>query len=411
MSEKKTETTNKGMKFHKLYTYVYLPLSAVIALFIALGRFYYIKTISLNSLKGWVEMVHASYPLICGVLSIIALPSLIGKTSFGRKMVLFSETLKSLLCLVLIASYLSYGNVLPAFIYTLLVFAMALVYGYYRQREWEFDPIDIESLKTATSVPPVTEEKTVVEEETVTEEETTTEEEEKPQEETVETKKVEETPETEEKEEITIVEATDDYDESETIKITSILSATFVTDSPILVDETTIRTQKENSLVSIKVRNISDKTFTSSTWVMDGIREFKSNAVINPFSETTINALISVSTDRATFRLSSLEELGGATTNLKGKKQIARPDKLSINTLSSEESFSLFLSELKEKEGVDAKWLYTEDETSSSWLCPQCGIPVSNEENNCPLCKLEKEKAKIFSPSSLSLLFENNKED
>ncbi len=409
MSEKKTETTNKGMKFHKLYTYVYLPLSAVIALFIALGRFYYIKTISLNSLKGWVEMVHASYPLICGVLSIIALPSLIGKTSFGRKMVLFSETLKSLLCLVLIASYLSYGNVLPAFIYTLLVFAMALVYGYYRQREWEFDPIDIESLKTATSVPPVTEEKTVVEEETVTEEE-------KPQEEeVVEPQEVEETPEieeeAEEKEEITIVETTGDYDESDTVKITSILSATFVPDSPILVDETTIRTQKENSLVSIKVRNISDKTFTSSTWVMDGIREFKSNAVINPFSETTINASLSVPTDRATFRLSSLEELGGATTNLKGKKQIARPDKLSINTLSSEESFSLFLSELKEKEGVDAKWLYTEDETSSSWLCPQCGIPVSNEENNCPLCKLEKEKAKIFSPSSLSLLFENNKED
>ena len=103
MSEKKTENTNKGMKFHKLYTYVYLPLSAVTALFIALGRFYHIETISLSYIGGWIQLIHETYPLVCSILSIIALPFLIGKTNFGRRMVLFSETLKSLLCIILIA--------------------------------------------------------------------------------------------------------------------------------------------------------------------------------------------------------------------------------------------------------------------------------------------------------------------
>ena len=101
MSEKKTETT-KGMRFHRFYTYVYLPLSAMLALFIALGRFYYITTISLSTYRGWVELVHATYPLVCCVLSVAALPFLIGKTSVGRRIVQITTgacTHRSLPCL------------------------------------------------------------------------------------------------------------------------------------------------------------------------------------------------------------------------------------------------------------------------------------------------------------------------
>ena len=154
MSEKKTETT-KGMRFHRFYSYVYLPLSAMLALFMALGRFYYITTISLSTYRGWVELVHATYPLVCCVLSVAALPFLVGKTSVGRRIVLFSETFKSLLALVLIGAYLAYGNLIPALVYTLLVFAMALVYGYYRMREWEFDPIKVVVKKREEPVTPI----------------------------------------------------------------------------------------------------------------------------------------------------------------------------------------------------------------------------------------------------------------
>ena len=395
MSEKKTENTNKGMKFHKLYTYVYLPLSAVIALFIALGRFYHIETISLSYIGGWIQLIHETYPLVCSILSIIALPFLIGKTNFGRRMVLFSETLKSLLCIILIASYLSYGNVLPAFIYTLLVFAMALVYGYYRMREWEFNPIEIEEKNEEHSTTDSVEKEEEIKEEEKTKEEIK---EESPS-------SVEEIEIKEEEKEISIVETDDNYDPSATIKITSIIPATFISESPILVEDVTIRTEKEASIILIKVRNISDKAFSSSLWSMDGIREFKSNKMITPKSEVVINALLNVPTDRASIRLLSIDEYGGASIDLRHKARLTLPEKHPLSSLSRDDRFPFFIDELKNKEDVNAQWIYMEDESSSSWLCPQCGIPVLVSQDKCPLCSLSREKAEVFSSSSLTLLF------
>ena len=53
---------------------------------------------------------------------------------------------------------------------------------------------------------------------------------------------------------------------------------------------------------------------------------------------------------------------------------------------------------------------YMEDGTSSSWLCPKCGIPVYKDDN-CPLCGIDREKAKAFSPSTITLLFDKAKEN
>ena len=410
MSEKKTETT-KGMRFHRFYTYVYLPLSAMLALFIALGRFYYITTISLSTYRGWVELVHATYPLVCCVLSVAALPFLIGKTSVGRRIVLFSETFKSLLALVLIGAYLAYGNLIPALVYTLLVFAMALVYGYYRMREWEFDPIKVVVKKREEPVTPIEkEEKEEPKEEIVEEEKTETKELDSEEEQkTEEVPPLEEEPDSEEKE-IVVEETNGDFDPSSTIKLTSIVPATFAPDSPILVEETVIRTEKEKTLISIKARNISEKAFVSSTWSMDGIREFMSNKMITPKEEVTINAQINIPTDRAAIKLISLEEYEGERIDLSDKRQISIPPKHAISSLFKDDRFSFFMSDLKKKEGVEAEWLYMEDGTSSSWLCPKCGIPVYKDEN-CPLCGIEREKAKTFSTSSLTLLFDKAKEN
>ena len=410
MSEKKTETT-KGMRFHRFYTYVYLPLSAMLALFMALGRFYYITTISLSTYRGWVELVHATYPLVCCVLSVAALPFLVGKTSVGRRIVLFSETFKSLLALVLIGAYLAYGNLIPALVYTLLVFAMALVYGYYRMREWEFDPIKVVVKKREEPVTPIEkEEKEEPKEEIVEEEKTETKELDSEEEQkTEEVPPLEEEPDSEEKE-IVVEETNGDFDPSSTIKLTSIVPATFAPDSPILVEETVIRTEKEKTLISIKARNISEKAFVSSTWSMDGIREFMSNKMITPKEEVTINAQINIPTDRAAIKLISLEEYEGERIDLSDKRQISIPPKHALSSLFKDDRFSFFMSDLKKKEGVDAEWLYMEDGTSSSWLCPKCGIPVYKDEN-CPLCGIEREKAKTFSASSLTLLFDKAKEN
>ena len=406
MSEIKTE---KGMRFHKFYTYVYLPLSAILALFIALGRFYYITTISLSTYRGWVELVHAIYPSVCCVLSVAALPFLIGKKSMGRRIVLFSETFKSLLALVLIGSYLYFFNIIPAFVYTLHVFAMALVYGYYRMRGWEFDPVEVVVKKREE---PVAAEKEEIVEVEQKEEENQKEEVTESKEETEEVSSAgcekEET--SIEDKEIEIEETNEDYDPSSTVKITSIEPATFIPESPILLEGVTIRTGKEDTIVSIKARNISNKACVSSTWSMDGIREFVSSKMIFPKEEVTITALINIPTDRVSIKLSSLEEYEGKRVDLSDKKQVSIPEKHAISSLFKDDRFSFFISDLKKKEGVDAEWLYMDDETSSSWLCPKCGIPV-NKDENCPLCGLEKEKAKTFSASSLTLLFDKAKEN
>ena len=406
MSEIKTE---KGMRFHKFYTYVYLPLSAILALFIALGRFYYITTISLSTYRGWVELVHAIYPSVCCVLSVAALPFLIGKKSMGRRIVLFSETFKSLLALVLIGSYLYFFNIIPAFVYTLHVFAMALVYGYYRMRGWEFDPVKVVVKKSEEPV--ATEKEEIVEveqkEEENQEEEVT---ESKEETEEVSSTGCEKEETSIEDKEIEIEETNEDYDPSSTVKITSIEPATFIPESPILLEGVTIRTGKEDTIVSIKARNISNKAFVSSTWSMDGIREFVSSKMIFPKEEVTITALINIPTDRVSIKLSSLEEYEGKRVDISDKKQVSIPEKHAISSLFKDDRFSFFISDLKKKEGVDAEWLYMDDETSSSWLCPKCGIPV-NKDENCPLCGLEKEKAKTFSASYLTLLFDKAKEN
>ena len=413
MSEIKTETTKKGMKFHKFYTYVYLPLSAMLALFIALGRFYYITTISLSTYRGWVELVHATYPLVCCVLSVAALPFLIGKTGIGRRIVLFSETLKSLLALVLIGAYLSYGNLIPALVYTLLVFGMALVYGYYRMREWEFDPVKVVVKKSEEPLANTKEEEKEEPKEEIAEEEKTEpkeiDSEEEEEKETEEVSPVVEEPVTEEKE-IVVEETNGDFDPSSTIKLTSIVPGTFAPESPILVEEIVVRTEKEDTIISIKVRNISNKTIISSTWSVDGIREFTSNKMITPKEEVTINARINIPTDRASIKLISLEEYEGGRVELSDKKQISIPPKHAISSLFKDDRFSFFISDLKKKEGVDAEWLYMEDGTSSSWLCPKCGIPVYKDDN-CPLCGIDREKAKAFSPSTITLLFDKAKEN
>ena len=208
--------------------------------------------------------------------------------------------------------------------------------------------------------------------------------------------------------EIEIKESATDVSSLEVVKITSIIPATFVPDSPIILEEVVIKTRTEDSFVSIKVRNISNKDFVSSTWKMDGTRDFKSNKRISSGSETTIDAIINVPTDRASFSLSSITDEEGNNLDI-AERRLTLPEKLDISLLTKDDRFPFFLSSLKKKEGVDAHWLYKEDETSSFWLCPVCGIPVKKEEK-CPSCALDREKAQVFSYSSLTTLFDKAKE-
>ena len=276
-------------------------------------------------------------------------------------------------------------------------------------REWEFELVKVTVKKSKEPIA-TSKEKEEPKEEVVKEEKTEPKEIDSEEKETEEVSPVlEEEPVSEEKE-IVVEETNGDFDSTSTIKLTSIVPGTFAPESPILVEEIVVRTEKEDTIISIKVRNISNKTIISSTWSVDGIREFTSNKMITPKEEVTINARINIPTDRASIKLISLEEYEGGRVELSDKKQISIPPKHAISSLFKDDRFSFFISDLKKKEGVDAEWLYMEDGTSSSWLCPKCGIPVYKDDN-CPLCGIDREKAKAFSPSTITLLFDKAKEN
>ena len=383
----------KGLGFHKLYTYVYLPLSIVMGLIISLGRFYHLATYSFDTFKSGIEFLHDIYPFVVAVLSLVALPLLIGKSSAGRRVVLFSETFKSLLALVLIAAYLSYGNILPAFVYTLLVFAMALVYGYYRVREWEFSGIE-ERIEEEKDDPISSPEKE--EEPEVKEEETTIIQEEKHEE-------AESEPKVEEKE--VVLEEVSNYEEKDIVKITSFIPSTFLPSSPLVVESITLKTLPDSSVMEIRVRNKSSLSFSSSLWSLDNGKAFLSKKAIGPFEETIIKALVNIPTDRLGIKLDSLEEVNGKRFEFDNTKFDILPERIEISSISKDDRFPFFLSSfLKEKE-VNAKWLYTENQVSSSWICPQCGIPLTEEEKKCSICSLERDKAREFSSSLILSAF------
>ncbi|MGN1163588.1 MAG: hypothetical protein ACI4S4_02150, partial [Candidatus Ornithospirochaeta sp.] len=134
------ERSRKTPAFHVFYTFVYLPLSIVVALFIALGRTYMIRSAEFSSVVLWVDFVHLLYPWVAAVTSMAALPLLAGRYPSGRRMVLFSETLKTLLAITILWRYFYFGHILQGFVYSILAVLMALVYAYYRRLWWYFLP-------------------------------------------------------------------------------------------------------------------------------------------------------------------------------------------------------------------------------------------------------------------------------
>ena len=132
MTERKNQ--RKALSFHTIYTFIYLPLSIALGAIIGLGRIYALKAIQPSSIDGIINILHAIFPLLSTLLSLVALPFLIGESPFGRKAVLFSSVFKALLSLLFVWAYLSYRNILPAFVYTIIVFLEAFIYSYYRSQ-------------------------------------------------------------------------------------------------------------------------------------------------------------------------------------------------------------------------------------------------------------------------------------
>ena len=412
MTERKNQ--RKALSFHTIYTFIYLPLSIALGAIIGLGRIYALKAIQPSSIDGIINILHTIFPLLSSFLSLIALPFLIGESPFGRKAVLFSSVFKALLSLLFVWAYLSYRNILPAFVYTIIVFLEAFIYSYYRSQRVFSNKV------TEKEEPPVKEERTaevpdtrkVEEKMTEAEPEKTTEEVKEKSEEEPEEEKKEESPIEEKKEkeiEIQITECEErKVDEKEIVKTTVFIPSCIYREIPIEVDEIKLTVLSESTYVRIGVSNRSNTVFTSTSWITGTGRVFNSRKVIRGGEHTEIFASINCPTDRIEFSLHSVTYSDGREEMTEGKTLLPKAERIELSSLSKDDSYSYFLASYLSEKKIEAKLAYSTSALSHVYICPRCGASVVDEDK-CPICGLEKEKAELFSPSAVLSSFQKAK--
>ena len=413
MTERKNQ--RKALSFHTIYTFIYLPLSIALGAIIGLGRIYALRAIQPSSIDGIINILHAIFPLLSTLLSLVALPFLIGESPFGRKAVLFSSVFKALLSLLFVWAYLSYRNILPAFVYTIIVFLEAFIYSYYRSQrvfsnkvtEKEEPPVKEERTAEVPDTRKVEEKMTEAEPEKTTEEEVKEKSEEEPEEEKKEESPIEEKKEKEIEIQITECEERK-VDEKEIVKTTVFIPSCIYREIPIEVDEIKLTVLSESTYVRIGVSNRSNTVFTSTSWITGTGRVFNSRKVIRGGEHTEIYASINCPTDRIEFSLHSVTYSDGREEMTEGKTLLPKAERIELSSLSKDDSYSYFLASYLSEKKIEAKLAYSTSALSHVYICPRCGASVVDEDK-CPICGLEKEKAELFSPSAVLSSFQKAK--
>ena len=413
MTERKNQ--RKALSFHTIYTFIYLPLSIALGAIIGLGRIYALKAIQPSSIDGIINILHTIFPLLSSFLSLIALPFLIGESPFGRKAVLFSSVFKALLSMLFVWAYLSYRNILPAFVYTIIVFLEAFIYSYYRSQrvfsnkvtEKEEPPVKEERTAEVPDTRKVEEKMTEAEPEKTTEEEVKEKSEEEPEEEKKEESPIEEKKEKEIEIQITECEERK-VDEKEIVKTTVFIPSCIYREIPIEVDEIKLTVLSESTYVRIGVSNRSNTVFTSTSWITGTGRVFNSRKVIRGGEHTEIFASINCPTDRIEFSLHSVTYSDGREEMTEGKTLLPKAERIELSSLSKDDSYSYFLASYLSEKKIEAKLAYSTSALSHVYICPRCGASVVDEDK-CPICGLEKEKAELFSPSAVLSSFQKAK--
>lgn len=415
MAMKERKNQRKALSFHTIYTFIYLPLSIALGAIIGLGRIYALKAIQPSSIDGIINILHAIFPLLSTLLSLVALPFLIGESPFGRKAVLFSSVFKALLSLLFVWAYLSYRNILPAFVYTIIVFLEAFIYSYYRSQrvfsnkvtEKEEPPVKEERTAEIPDTRKVEEKMTEAEPEKTTEEEVKEKSEEEPEEEKKEESPIEEKKKKEIEIQITECEERK-VDEKEIVKTTVFIPSCIYHEIPIEVDEIKLTVLSESTYVRIGVSNRSNTVFTSTSWITGTGRVFNSRKVIRGGEHTEIFASINCPTDRIEFSLHSVTYSDGREEMTEGKTLLPKAERIELSSLSKDDSYSYFLASYLSEKKIEAKLAYSTSALSHVYICPRCGASVVDEDK-CPICGLEKEKAELFSPSAILSSFQKAK--
>ena len=411
MNETMRERNRKAPAFHTLYTFVYLPLSIALAIFVALGHSYMLLSAELSSPVLWIDYIGLIFPWISAIFGMVTLPLLSGRYPSGRRAVLFSSILKGLLSLTLTARFFYFGHIAQGIAYSLLTILFALIYAYYRKLWWFFlpqrylemmvddAPEDEEAKEEATGeeetkeeveIPAETEENSEAEAEAEAEAETEAENEEKAPASSDEEKASDNA----EEEPVAVTECLDELSEDEKVKITSYVPSFFFLEEPLVVENITLTVAEKRTLLEIKVLNVSPSDFFTSLWSVNETKTFVSSLPLFSGKEATIRAMINVPTDRVDISLLSLDG-----KNVERKTIAVLPEKKALSSLSDDERFTYFLSTYAKIGEKRMTWAYSENVGNSAWLCPACGSPSIGD--SCSACATERKDAMRFSPSTV----------
>ena len=197
-------------------------------------------------------------------------------------------------------------------------------------------------------------------------------------------------------------------DEKETVKTTVFIPSCIYREIPIEVDEIKLTVLSESTYVRIGVSNRSNTVFTSTSWITGTGTVFNSSKVIRGGEHTEIFASINCPTDRIEFSLHSVTYSDGREEMTEGKTLLPKAERIELSSLSKDDRYPYFLSSYLSEKKIEAKAAYTTSSLSCVYICPRCGVTVVDEDK-CPICGLEKEKAELFSPSAILSSFQEAK--
>lgn len=124
-----------NLKMHKLITYLYLPLSTALNIYLALGNVYDIGRMNFTSILSIFEAVDLFLPFLTVLLYTVSLIGLLGKTRAGWKMILLSTTIRIYIMFILIIGNILLNKYLFALHFVALSSIAYLIHNYYKKRE------------------------------------------------------------------------------------------------------------------------------------------------------------------------------------------------------------------------------------------------------------------------------------
>lgn len=276
MEKEKKQLRPKFWLF-RIITYIYLPLSIALNIYLSLGNYYSIGRLNLDSIFSVFEAVDLMLPYLTVFLFTISLVGLLGLTSFGRKSIMFSTFLRNILFCLLIASSLLSEDLRRACSYTILCFIGILIYLYFSHRSWMFIKGGQRIKEAKAKLRKAQEEKEEVKEE----KETLPAQEEEKKEEEEETEKKEDEKEPKEEHSFVLSEIDSTYPQSDIIRKKRIIYAFTETGTPVKLIASTFSIFKTKTVIEIEVENTSDEVYTRSIWEI-GETTVESAKVIKP---------------------------------------------------------------------------------------------------------------------------------